>query len=71
MIKAKCLQCGTKLRINAAGGGEGYFFGYDTDHYGLGLDDQRDPHEVIGYYCRECGDALRAKAEQIGSTRTG
>ena len=65
MLQTKCLQCGQKLIIDNIREGEGYFFGYDTDYYGLGWGDIKDPHEVIGYYCKECGDKLKVKADAI------
>jgi hypothetical protein len=68
-IKSKCLQCGIGLIIDITREGEGYFFGFDTDYYGCGLDDMKDPHEVIGYYCKKCGDELRNKSELIGYQR--
>ena len=66
MIKTKCLDCGNDLTIDSVKEGEGYFFGYDTDYYGCGIGEERDPHEIVGYYCKECGEKLRRKAEAIG-----
>ena len=66
MIKTECLQCGKTLLVNSIHEGDGYFFGYDTDYYGDTVDDQRDPHQVIGYYCKRCGSFLKAEAEKIG-----
>ena len=62
-IKAKCLLCGCEFFIDYVDEGMGYFLGYDTDFYGDTIDDQRDPHEVVGYYCKRCGSYLRAQAE--------
>lgn len=69
MIKTKCLGCGNDLIIGNRGQGVGYFFGYDTDYYGDTFEDEKDPHEVVGYYCKECGQRMRDKAETIGWER--
>ena len=65
MIKTKCLGCGCALEINLAREGEGYFFGYDTDYYGDSFDDMRDPHHIIGHYCKKCGEKLEVEAKGI------
>ena len=65
MLKTKCLGCGCDLSVNSAREGDGYFFGYDTDYYGQ-PDETKDPHEIVGYYCQQCGANLRTKAEAIG-----
>ena len=69
MIISRCMGCGCVLEIDLAREGEGYFLGYDSDYYG-DAGEQRDPHEVVGYYCQACGEKLRAKAEAIGWRRT-
>lgn len=69
MIRTNCLDCGSPIEIDNIQEGEGYFFGYDTDYYGLGFDDEKDPHNIIGYYCKKCGLRLRCKAEKIGWER--
>jgi hypothetical protein len=66
VITTRCLQCGEELAIDVLREGEGYFFGYDTDFYGAGIDDQRDPHEIVGYFCRRCGSQLRDVAGLYG-----
>lgn len=48
--------------------GDGYFLGFDTCYYG-DSNEEKDPHEVIGYYCKECGDKLRSESEIIGYMR--
>ena len=63
MLQTECLLCGQKLKIDYIQEGDGYFFGYDTNYYGMGMDDIKDPHEVIGYYCKRCGDKLRDKVK--------
>lgn len=65
MIRTSCLSCGSRLEIDNIHEGEGYFFGYDTDYYGDYIE-ARDSHEVIGYYCKVCGDNLRGRAEAMG-----
>jgi DNA-directed RNA polymerase subunit RPC12/RpoP len=69
MLQTKCLRCGRKLLIDNIHEGDGYFFGQDTNYYGLGWEDAKDPHEVVGYYCGKCGEKLRTKAETIGYER--
>ena len=66
VIMTRCLQCGEELVIDVVREGEGYFFGYDTDFYGTGIDDQRDPHEIVGYFCKRCGSQLRGVARRYG-----
>ena len=66
MKKTRCLQCGCAIEIDNVREGEGYFFGYDTAYYGDSFEDERDPHQVIGHYCKRCGSFLKAEAEKIG-----
>ena len=69
MIKTNCVGCGCSLKIDNIGGNSYYFFGYDTMYYGDSFMDERDPHEVVGYYCKVCGEGLRERAEAIGYER--
>jgi hypothetical protein len=69
MIQTKCLRCRRNLLIDNIRRGVGYFFGYDSDYYGDSLEDSRDPHNVIGYYCEKCGQKIEKKAESIGWKR--
>lgn len=64
MIKTKCLECGIEFIFNQIQGLY-YFLGYDDDDYGES-DEYRDPHEIVGYYCKKCGDKLRKKGKKIG-----
>ena len=63
MKELSCLNCGVVFEFNKMEG-DGYFFGYDTDYYGDSIE-ERDPHQVIGHYCKPCGENLRNRAEGL------
>ena len=67
MLKTNCLNCGLGILIDFREG-EGYFFGFDTYYFG-DAGEEKDPHEIIGYCCKKCGDELRAKSDAIGWKR--
>jgi len=64
VIETSCLNCGSPIEIDMREGVR-YFFGYDTGYYSEAGED-RDPHEVVGYYCKTCGENLRERAKGVG-----
>ena len=70
MLESKCLRCGRKMTIDNIRHGDGYFMGYDTEYYGDSIENEKDPHEIVGWYCQKCGDKIRDKANIIGWKRT-
>ena len=52
-------------QINYMNMNVGNYSMYSYFYYGDSFDDMRDPHHIIGHYCKGCGEKLEIKAKGI------